>query len=266
MRSFRYSAVAASFVAHAAALTYLVYGLPAAESGAKFEAPPTIEVMMPPMTAAAASPVNPSEAKPVEAKPVEATPPEPEVAAEPAPEVPPVLPVVAEAVEAVDPVAAVATEPEKPRPQKPKPRREAERPRKPAPPVETASAAPPAPPAPPAPVPSLASAGPAATPGGGNPGARADYRAVIANWVERHKRYPDSVRRRHLEGVPVVRFQIGRDGTVVMCEVVRSSGRPEIDDAALATIRRADPFPEMPEGVDGASMTFTVPIEFVLRG
>lgn len=250
-----------SFVLHAGAIAGLVFVV-SPSSGAKVAAPPTIELMLPPMAAAEASSVQPVEA--TEVQPVEATevtPPEPQVIEAPTPE----LPVMAEAVEAVDPVVAVAAEkkPEPPK-EKPKPRERAERRERPKKPVPAAAETV-ANPAPPQAVASVAVAGVSDTAGGGNPGARADFKAQISAWVEKHKRYPDRLRRRGLQGAPVVRFRIDRAGRVLDCRLDRGSPHEGIDEAALETIRRAEPFPSMPDDLPGQTMEFTVPINFSLR-
>ncbi|PWR21866.1 energy transducer TonB [Zavarzinia compransoris] len=258
-----------SVAGHALAIAGLIYLGHAQTSGAMAPAPPTIELLLPPaLPAAAAVPVEATEVKPVEA--VE-TPPEIQEAVEPEP--PPPLPVMAEAVEAIEetPVlVAKAPEPEKPKPPKPKPPpREVQKPKKPEKPREEPAAAPaaaPAPPsnAPPGPAPSAATAA-APVSGGGNPGARQDYRALVSAWIEKHKRYPDSARRRGIEGKPTVRFRIDRGGHVQMVEIHRETGRRDLDEAALRTIERADPFPPFPDDIEGQSMEFVVPIDFNMK-
>lgn len=259
MKSLRNLSLGLSFGIHAAAIAGLVFFVQP-DSGAKFAAPPTIELMLPPMATAAASSVAPVEAAdvtPVEA--AEVTPPD-------------VLPVMAEAVQAVEPVVAVAADkkPEPPKPEKPKPRERAERPKKPTPRKEKVEAPAPAAEtvttaAPPQAVAAVAVAGTSATAGGGNPGARADFKAMVGAWIEKHKRFPDRLRRRGLQGTPVVRFRLARDGRVLNCQIERQSPHDGIDEAAMDTIRRADPFPAMPDDVPGETMEFTVPIDFNLR-
>lgn len=257
----------ASLAAHAGAIALLVLVIEAPESGAVAPAPVPIDLFLPPMMTAARTIDVPETAKPVETaepveieEPQEITPPEPETVT---------VPIVPDAVEAVEPEVAVAKEPEpeKPKP-KPRPRREADK--KPPKPKE--------PPAP-APPPSVASGppdapiGPVATPGnapvtaggGGDPGAVADYTALVGAWVKKHKFYPERARRREMEGRPSVRFRIDRAGTVLSCELVQSSGRSELDEAALETIRRADPFPAMPDDVSGDTKEFTVTVDFSIN-
>ena len=256
-----------SMAAHVAAIAGLIYIGQAETSGAMAPAPPTIELLLPPaLPAAAAVPVEVTEVKPVEA--VE-TPPDVQQAVEPEP--PPPLPVMADAVETVEeaPVlVAKAPEPEKPKPPKPKPRRETKKPEKPKD-VPVAEAAPPqaapiASPAPPGPVPSAAQ-GAAPVSGGGNPGAKQDFKALVLAWIEKHKRYPESARRRGIEGKPMVRFRLDRSGRVLEASMARATGRRDLDEAAVRTIERADPFPAFPPELTDQTMEFTVPIDFSMR-
>lgn len=259
MSTLRNLSLGLSLGLHLAAIGGLVFFV-RPDSGAKFAAPPTIELMLPPMAVAAASsvaPVEAAEVTPVEA--AEVTPPD-------------ILPVMAEAVQAVEPLVAVAAEkkPEPAKPEKPKPRERAERPKKPAPAKETVESPVPATesvaaPAPPQAVAAIAAAGTSAVAGGGNPGAKADFKALVSAWIERHKRFPDRLRRRGLQGTPVVRFRLTRDGQVLDCRIERQSPHDGIDEAAMDTIRRAEPFPVMPADVPGETMEFTVPIAFNLR-
>ncbi|NMC69616.1 MAG: TonB family protein [Myxococcales bacterium] len=85
--------------------------------------------------------------------------------------------------------------------------------------------------------------------------AAATLRAVI----DARKRYPSLARRRGLSGTTVLTFGIGLDGTLVALTVERSSGSPLLDEAALAAVRDAAPFP-----VGGCS--FTLPVQFRLAG
>ena len=55
--------------------------------------------------------------------------------------------------------------------------------------------------------------------------------------------YPALARHHRLEGITLVRFEIGRDGTPHQIEVNRSSGAPTLDRAASKAVRRAAPLP-----------------------
>lgn len=98
----------------------------------------------------------------------------------------------------------------------------------------------------------------------GNNAARSDFRAEIAAWISRHKRYPRRARAQGVEGMGVLRFAMDRSGNVLSAEVAQSSGNAELDKAILEMIRRAEPLPQIPAEL-GDTLEFSVPIDFALR-
>lgn len=79
-----------------------------------------------------------------------------------------------------------------------------------------------------------------------------EWAAYMRTWVLRVERvgnlnYPDEARRRDLEGSLVMTVAIRRDGSVDTIDLVRSSGQPLLDDAAIRTVRLAEPFAPLPQ-------------------
>lgn len=77
------------------------------------------------------------------------------------------------------------------------------------------------------------------------------YAAYLRQWVDRVERvgnlnYPDEARRRQLAGELVISVAIRRDGSVERADIIRSSGTPLLDDAALRIARLAEPYPPLP--------------------
>jgi protein TonB len=66
-------------------------------------------------------------------------------------------------------------------------------------------------------------------------------------------------------GVAVVRFTVGPGGELVSREIATSSGSKILDDAAIASIDRAAPFPPMPSDVKNEPMVVSVPFRFTVR-
>ena len=93
---------------------------------------------------------------------------------------------------------------------------------------------------------------------------RASWQRRLVAHLDRHKLYPAGGARRDVEAL--VRFTIDRTGRVLLTSIVRSSGAPAFDDAALAMMRRSDPVPAPPAVVADEGLTFTVPVEFRVRG
>jgi len=78
-------------------------------------------------------------------------------------------------------------------------------------------------------------------------------------WVDRAERignlnYPDEARQRRLGGQVVITVGVRRDGSVESSRILRSSGTPLLDAAALRVVSLAQPFPPLPEGEDGVDI------------
>lgn len=63
-------------------------------------------------------------------------------------------------------------------------------------------------------------------------------------------------------GEVVVRFTVSADGRVSGLVVARSSGSGAVDEAGLAIVRRAAPFPPIPPTAGRSDWTFDVPLAF----
>ena len=95
----------------------------------------------------------------------------------------------------------------------------------------------------------------------GNASLRVAYLSEVQKALERNKVNPDA----QLSGTVLIGFTISPSGQVLTREVKKSSGAKVLDDAALATLDRAAPFPPMPRGVANGPLKLQVPVEFVTR-
>ncbi|MGV6871485.1 energy transducer TonB [Pseudochelatococcus sp. B33] len=95
--------------------------------------------------------------------------------------------------------------------------------------------------------------------------APASWRSSLMAHINRHKRYPPAARQRGEEGVARVRFEIDRNGNVLSFRLLSGTGFPLLDEDAHAWIRRASPFPRIPDSVPGNRIPITVPLRFHLR-
>ena len=59
--------------------------------------------------------------------------------------------------------------------------------------------------------------------------------------LNRFKQYPAAARKAHIEGVVLLHFVMDASGHVTRAEIQKSSGRPALDNEALALIQRAQP-------------------------
>ena len=87
-----------------------------------------------------------------------------------------------------------------------------------------------------------------------------NYPGKVVARLRRALRYPAGTRQR---GEVRVAFTVTGAGSVTGIRVVRSSGSDVLDRAAVDTVRRAAPFPRIPDGAGRTSWPFTVPLSFV---
>lgn len=92
----------------------------------------------------------------------------------------------------------------------------------------------------------------------------ASYRSRILAHLARYKIYPESAQDAGIQGRTTVSFTITRAGGVIAASLAGSSGAGVLDQATLAMVRRAQPFPAMPAG-GPASMSFIAVIRYDLR-
>lgn len=96
---------------------------------------------------------------------------------------------------------------------------------------------------------------------GGDATATSRYLGQIYDEVKRAKVNPRS----RSTGTVIVKFTIGTDGALLSREVLKSSGAPVLDNAAIAALERAAPFPAIPAEVSPRPMTFTQTFRFLVR-
>lgn len=86
----------------------------------------------------------------------------------------------------------------------------------------------------------------------------ANYSSRVLSHLRRHKRYPGGGSR----GTVRMVFVLGSNGSVRSVRISGRSGSSSLDNAALAMVRRASPFPSFPSGIGKSSLTFSVPVRF----
>jgi periplasmic protein TonB len=91
------------------------------------------------------------------------------------------------------------------------------------------------------------------------------WQLSIAQRLERNKSYPRAARERGETGEVELAFSIDREGHVISSRIVKGSRYAALDQEAMATVRRAQPFPPPPAGLNGQKFDFTVPVKFNIR-
>ncbi|MFO7713671.1 energy transducer TonB [Desulfosarcina sp.] len=95
-------------------------------------------------------------------------------------------------------------------------------------------------------------------------GSSADYFGMVRMMIENHKRYPSAARRRQIQGRAVVRFVISADGSATDVALVEPSAHRMLDEAALAAVKAAGPFPRPPRHLFSGPIPLEISIVFEL--
>ena len=108
------------------------------------------------------------------------------------------------------------------------------------------------------------SAGAASRAVGGKVGLRRSYAGVLAAHLNRHKTYPVSARRQGREGTVTLRLVVDRRGRALSARIARNAAFPELDQAALSMLERAQPLPPFPGGMSETELVVMIPVTFEL--
>lgn len=90
------------------------------------------------------------------------------------------------------------------------------------------------------------------------------YEALLGEWLNSHKRYPESAREHGEEGSAVLHFAVERDGRVIEASVIRSSGYADLDQG-LEQMMRGAILPPFPSDMAQSSISVSVTIRFSLE-
>ena len=85
------------------------------------------------------------------------------------------------------------------------------------------------------------------------------YRAQVTAHLARFKNFPAGA---NAGGTATVRFTLSSSGAVTGASLVGSSGSSVLDQAAVAMVRRASPFPSIPSNLGVSRLDFNSPIRF----
>lgn len=96
---------------------------------------------------------------------------------------------------------------------------------------------------------------------GGDTTQRRAYLGQVRKTLERAKVNPRSVH----SGTVLVRFTVGPKGELLSRTIQQSSGSKILDDAAMAALDRAAPFPPLPQEIARGPLEVQVPFRFVTR-
>ena len=91
-----------------------------------------------------------------------------------------------------------------------------------------------------------------------------DFLKAVRDRIKQVQRFPPRVRNLDDGTSTTVRFTLFKDGTVRNPVVIDSSGSNALDNAALAAVQNAVPYPSFPDGQERNSLRLEIPIIFEL--
>ena len=91
-----------------------------------------------------------------------------------------------------------------------------------------------------------------------------DFLKAVRERIKQVQRFPPRVRNLDDGTTTTVRFTLFKDGTIRNPVVTDSSGSTALDNAAIAAVQNAVPYPSFPEGHERNSLRLEIPIIFEL--
>lgn len=91
-----------------------------------------------------------------------------------------------------------------------------------------------------------------------------EFLRKVRDRIKEVQRFPPNVRNLDEGSSTTIRFTLLRNGTITNPKVSTSSGSRVLDNAALAAIQNAEPYPPFPDGQSGSSIRLELPIVFEL--
>jgi protein TonB len=90
------------------------------------------------------------------------------------------------------------------------------------------------------------------------------YETLLGDWLNSHKRYPESAREHGEQGHAILHFAVERNGRVTEFAVVKSSGYADLDQG-LEEMMRGAILPPFPADMPQSSISVSVTIRFTLE-
>lgn len=92
------------------------------------------------------------------------------------------------------------------------------------------------------------------------------YYSRLANYTQKYARYPRVARERGTEGTILLRVTINREGKVTSSEVLEQTDSYSLNNEAKKAVKRANPYPAVPDEIQGDEFSFTFRLTFSLQG
>jgi protein TonB len=97
-------------------------------------------------------------------------------------------------------------------------------------------------------------------------GYKESYLSEIRRRIIERKRYPHIAREKGFEGISQVEFIISKEGEVEKISLIQSSNHQCLDKEVIDSVKRAAPFPPIPEAFSSSKIKVAIPVIFKLEG
>lgn len=91
------------------------------------------------------------------------------------------------------------------------------------------------------------------------------YLGTLQKLIASAKQYPESARQSGREGKVTVQFTVLKNGAVKNVQLVSKTNYPELNEEAIAAVKRAAPFSGLPEEIDKSFLDIILPFRFKLN-
>jgi TonB family protein len=91
------------------------------------------------------------------------------------------------------------------------------------------------------------------------------YNDAVKQKIQANRFYPPQARQKGIAGKSVVAFSINRNGTVADARLLTSSGDEMLDKEAVQNVRRAAPYPPLPDAIKAEPFALQIAIVFKLN-
>jgi protein TonB len=91
------------------------------------------------------------------------------------------------------------------------------------------------------------------------------YQDMIKQRIESHRRYPRWAKQQGFEGSVYLSFTVLANGQAQNIRIIRPSGFTILDNEAVSNVKRASPFPPIPEKLNRSQLEIEVAIVFILN-
>lgn len=91
------------------------------------------------------------------------------------------------------------------------------------------------------------------------------YNDAVKQRIQANRFYPPQARQKGIAGKSVVAFFVNRDGTLADARLLASSGDEMLDKEAVQNIRRAAPYPPLPDVIKAEPFALQIAIVFKLN-